>query len=178
MCCISLIMLIEWPDGQEYEIAKAHANIIGDGIYGTADFFEMQLGTATWVRVLVRINSEQGVLKPGLHGCHLHEKGICEVPFMTAGGHFDLGPAANNDPDVNHPFHMGDLPNIEIKEDGSGQLNAITTRFSIMDGPICIFNEGGASIMIHGNHDQCVSGPHKSGVSGGPRSGCGVILKI
>lgn len=169
---------MQWPEGQEQEVMRAHADIQGDGITGTADFVEMKRGTAWWVRVLVRIKAEPGVLKSGMHGCHIHEKAVCEAPFTSAGGHFDLGPAANTDPDVNHPYHMGDLPNIEVNEEGIGELATLTSRFSLTEGPVCLFNEGGASIMIHGNHDQCVSGPHKSGVSGGPRAACGVITAV
>ena len=50
-------------------------------------------------------------LTPGKHGVHLHQTGKCEPDFTAAGGHFDPGPASNTDPDANHPFHMGDLPN-------------------------------------------------------------------
>ena len=36
----------------------------------------------------------------------------------------------------------------------------------------------GTSLMIHGNPDQGLSGPSKSGVSGGPRLACGVIRAV
>ena len=45
---------------------------------------------------------------------HLHAVGKCEPDFAAAGGHFDPGPAGNTDPDANHPFHMGDIPNLEV----------------------------------------------------------------
>ena len=67
-------------------------------------------------------------LKPGLHGVHLHAVGKCEPPFTGAGGHFDPGPAGNPDPDANHPYHFGDLPNLKVGADGKGELNALTTR--------------------------------------------------
>jgi Cu-Zn family superoxide dismutase len=47
----------------------------------------------------------------------------CEGEFKCAGGHFDPGPAGNPDPDVNQPFHAGDLPNIVIDDNGKGVLN-------------------------------------------------------
>ena len=47
-----------------------------------------------------------------MHGVHLHAVGKCEPDFTAAGGHFDPGPAGNMDPDANHPFHMGDIPNL------------------------------------------------------------------
>ena len=60
-------------------------------------------------------------LTPGLHGVHLHAVGKCEPDFTAAGGHFDPGPAGNPDPDANHPFHMGDIPNLEANASGAGR---------------------------------------------------------
>ena len=55
-----------------------------------------------------------------MHGVHLHAVGKCEPDFAAAGGHFDPGPAGNMDPDANHPFHMGDIPNLQVGADGEG----------------------------------------------------------
>ena len=53
----------------------------------------------------------------------------CKASFLvTAGGHFDPGPAGNMDPDMNHPFHMGDLPNLVADVKGHAVMTAITTR--------------------------------------------------
>ena len=116
-------------------------------------------------------------LKPGNHGVHLHAVGKCEPDFTAAGGHFDPGPAGNPDPDMNHPFHMGDLPNVEAGSDGRGTMKAVTTRVTLSDGPLSLFDEDGSAIIIHGNPDQMITGAAKSGVSGGPRIACGVIQK-
>jgi superoxide dismutase, Cu-Zn family len=116
-------------------------------------------------------------LKPGTHGVHLHAVGKCEPDFAAAGGHFDPGPASNTDPDANHPYHMGDLPNLEVDATGSGSLKAVTTRVTVSDGPLSIFDTDGTAIIIHGNPDQGITGQPKSGVSGGPRVGCGVFSK-
>jgi Cu-Zn family superoxide dismutase len=116
-------------------------------------------------------------LKPGRHGVHLHAIGKCEPDFLAAGGHFDPGPASNPDPDANHPFHMGDIPNLEVGADGSGVLQAVTTRVTLSPGPLSIFDEDGTAVIIHANPDQEITGAPKSGVSGGPRVACGVITK-
>ncbi|MFH1186945.1 MAG: superoxide dismutase family protein [Candidatus Levyibacteriota bacterium] len=79
---------------------------------------------------------------------------------------------------INHPYHLGDLPNIIVDKERNGYLEAISTRFTLSDGPLCIFNDGGSSIMIHAHKDPYHAGDHGSGVSGGPRMGCGVIKKI
>ena len=163
------------------EIKKAHADIQGEGVSGTADFTEYQHDGGSHialVKVVVSIKAEPGILTPGAHGCHIHEKGVCEPPFQTAGGHFDPGPAGNVDPDVNHPYHMGDLPNIMIDENGEGHLETVTSRITLSEGPLSVLTGEGTCLMIHGNHDQGCSGPSKSGVSGGPRAACGVIKTV
>ena len=113
-------------------------------------------------------------LKPGLHGVHLHAVSKCEPDFTAAGGHFDPGPASNTDPDANHPFHMGDIPNIEAGADGKATLKAVTTRVTLSEGPLSVFDDDGTAIIIHGNEDQMITGAPKSGVSGGPRVARGV----
>jgi Cu-Zn family superoxide dismutase len=153
--------------------AKATATIKGDGISGTATLTERKQGTGTVVDITVTAKG----LKPGLHGVHLHAVGKCEPDFAAAGGHFDPGPASNTDPDANHPFHMGDVPNLEAGADGSGTLKAVTTRVTLSDGPLSIFDSDGTAIIIHGNPDKGTTGAPKSGVSGGPRVACGVFQK-
>ena len=89
---------------------RAHADIKGEGITGKVELVERKQGTGTVVDITVTASG----LKPGLHGVHLHAVGKCEPDFAAAGGHFDPGPASNTDPDANHPFHMGDVPNLEV----------------------------------------------------------------
>jgi Cu-Zn family superoxide dismutase len=166
---------MQWPEGQEKEVMRARANLTGEGITGEAEFVEMERGTQRWVRIMVSLKGDPKTLTPGLHAVHIHEKGTCEGQFTCAGGHFDPGPAGNSDPDVNHPFHMGDLPNIKIDEDGSGILYALSTRITLSEGLLSILGGEGTALMIHGKEDPYVGGPHKSGISGGPRVACGVI---
>lgn len=163
------------PDGA-VEVTRAHADIAGNGITGTATLIEYQRETGKVVRVIVDIKGDPTVLTPGRHGVHLHATGDCTPPFTSAGGHFDPGPAANPDPDVNHPFHMGDLPNLEVNNQGEGHLDALTTRVTLSDGPLTVFDTDGTAIIIHKNPDQGISGAPKSGVSGGPRLACGVVM--
>jgi Cu-Zn family superoxide dismutase len=153
--------------------ATATADIKGDGIAGRATLTERKAGTATVVDITVSASG----LKPGLHGVHLHAVGKCEPDFAAAGGHFDPGPAGNTDPDANHPFHMGDVSNLEVGTDGKGTLKTVTTRITIAAGPLSIFDADGTAIIIHGNEDKGITGEPKSGVSGGPRVACGVFTK-
>ena len=152
---------------------RAHAVIKGEGITGTADFVERDMGAGRVVDVTVNISG----LKPGMHGVHLHAVGKCEAPFTSAGGHFDPGPASNTDPDANHPFHMGDIPNLEVGANGSGSMKVMTTRVTLSDGPLSVFDDDGTAIIIHGNEDKGITGEPKSGVSGGPRVACGVLAR-
>jgi Cu-Zn family superoxide dismutase len=152
---------------------RARAAIKGEGITGTADFVEHDMGASRVVDVTVNVTG----LKPGMHGVHLHAVGKCEPDFTAAAGHFDPGPAGNTDPDANHPYHMGDLPNLNIGANGRGVMKATTSRVTLSDGPLSLFDEDGSAIIIHGNPDQGITGAPKSGVSGGPRVACGVITK-
>lgn len=152
---------------------RAHANIKGEGITGTADFVEHSTGTGKMVDITVTVSG----LKPGMHGVHLHAVGKCEPDFGASGGHFDPGPSGNMDPDANHPFHMGDIPNLNVPANGRGTMKVSTTRVTVSEGPLSLFDADGSAIIIHGNPDQGITGAPKSGVSGGPRVACGVISK-
>jgi Cu-Zn family superoxide dismutase len=154
--------------------ARGHATLAGEGVSGTVEFVEMAYDTGNEVEITLTAKG----LKPGLHGVHLHAVGKCEPPaFTAAGGHFDPGPAGNADPDANHPFHMGDIPNLRVGAEGSGTLQARTTRVTLSAGPLSLFDADGSAVIVHGNPDQGTTGEPKSGVSGGPRVACGVIEK-
>ena len=154
-------------------VTRAHADIKGEGITGTADFVETQQGTGKVVNVTLSVTG----LKAGLHGVDLHAVGKCTPDFAAAGGHFDPGPASNPDPDANHPYHMGDLPQINATGKGAATMKATTTRVTLSEGPLSLFDADGSAIILHGNPDQGITGESKSGVSGGPRVACGVIEK-
>jgi Cu-Zn family superoxide dismutase len=154
-------------------IVRAHADIKGEGITGTADFVESQQGTGKIVNITVTVSG----LKAGMHGVHLHAVGKCTPDFAAAGGHFDPGPAGNPDPDANHPYHMGDIPQLNAAATGKATMKAATTRVTLSDGPLSLFDADGSAIIVHGNPDQGITGEPRSGVSGGPRVACGVIEK-
>ena len=151
----------------------ARAAIKGaNGLTGTATFYEIANGgNGHMVQVILTVQNAP----PGLHGVHVHGTGRCEGPdFKSAGGHFDPGPAGNPDPEVNHAYHMGDLPNITVAASGAGQYNVYSTRMT-MGGPTGLFDADGSAIVIHQNLDTMVPGTSGSGVSGGPAIACGVI---
>jgi Cu/Zn superoxide dismutase len=167
------------------QAARAKATLTGEGITATVELREVDAQTAgghdmkfmTGMKAVELTVTATG-LKPGAHGIHLHAVGKCEAPaFTSAGGHFDPGPAGNPDPDMNHPFHMGDLPNLFADASGKATLKVVTNRVTLSDGPLSVFDADGTAIIIHANPDQGTTGEAKSGVGGGPRVACGVIAK-
>jgi len=173
-----MILMLQ-SDGLKKTLS-AKANISGPSIEGTAEFTEFEAWGGKYVQVRIKVKGDPKTLTPGKHACHIHEKGDCECDgFKCAGGHFDPGPNGNSDPDANHGFHAGDLPNLIVDEKGNGVLEAITTRVTLSASPTSILDKAsapeGTSIMIHANEDTHTPGESGSGVSGGPRLACGKI---
>jgi superoxide dismutase, Cu-Zn family len=174
------------------QFASAQSNVIraiaivqgfpGSGIEGTVTFIQSpadhNLPIPT-VELIARIWGPPETLTPGLHGFHIHENGICEpsVGFASAGGHFDPGPFGTPTPvDANHPYHAGDLPNLEVNEAGVGHLRTTTSRITLSRQPgnqLSVFDANGSSVIVHLNPDLGATGV--AGASGGPRIACGVI---
>jgi Cu-Zn family superoxide dismutase len=163
------------------ETVRARAKIQGppgSGIEGEVTFVELKGNVPVpGVEIEARITGPANRLTAGPHGLHIHEnaKGACVPPYESAGGHFDPGPSGNPDPDVNHPFHLGDIPNLVVDKSGVGVMEATTSRITLSPGPLSIFDANGSVVVLHEKRDQGTSGAPKSGVSGGPRIACGVI---
>lgn len=127
------------------------------------------------VDVVARISGPPNVLTPGAHGMHIHEIAACDPPgFTTAGGHHDPGPFGNSTPvDANHPYHMGDLPNLIVNANGKGFAKHTTSRITLSPGPLTVFDANGSAVIVHLNPDRGITGV--AGASGGPRIACGII---
>lgn len=156
---------------------RAIAIVNGPEVNGEATFTEYDVDGWKYVHIRLELKGDPKVLKPGKHAVHIHEKGDCECEgFKCAGGHFDPGPSGNSDPDANHGFHAGDLPSITVTESGTGELETITTRITLSDGPVSILQpKEGTSLMVHANPDPYEPGESGTGYSGGPRLACGKI---
>lgn len=122
-------------------------------------------------------------LSPGQHAVHIHAIGSC-TPCDAAGSHLDLGPFGNNKPVTdNHPYHSGDLVNINIGPRGNGLLITTTNRIALSpDSPdrpvgrgLSIFDADGASVVIHAMPDAYCPNPSDLNCAGGARAACGVI---
>ena len=157
---------------------RATAAIAGPNITGTLKAIQSPHG---FVWVAVELQGDPKVLTSGLHGLHIHQKGVCQAegkPFSSAGGHFDPGPFGSSTPvEKNHPYHLGDLPSIKINAVGEGRMETFVNSFSISDGPTSLFDSDGSAIIIHKLPDQRKSGGTADDAGGG-RQACGVIELI
>ena len=133
------------------------------------------VGTATFAEkgggVEIKVNVSG--LPPGKHGIHLHETGKCDPPaFTTAGSHFN--PTGKHHGAGNpEGKHAGDLPNLEVKADGTAQLTAIADGATMGKGKTSLLAKGGTALIIHQGPDDEKSDP--TGNSGG-RIACGVVV--
>lgn len=162
-------------------VLKAHADILGapgSGISGTAVFVQVGTGILPTVQVIVTV---EGLAPGSKHGFHIHENGSCAdspgppvVPFGGAGGHFDPGPFGNSTPpDTNHPFHMGDLPNLKADSHGRASFIHTTSRITLSAGPLSILDGNGSAVIVHALEDLGTTGLPPG--AGGARIACGVV---
>jgi Cu-Zn family superoxide dismutase len=136
----------------------------------------------------VTVELEVKGLPDGQHAVHIHEVGQCE-PCSAAGGHHDPGPAGQSRPDtaqdvtpatdINHPFHMGDLVNLDVKN-GVGTFKHTTSRITLAPGRLSVFDADGSAIVVHTQPDTYCDEESelKKGCAGGTREACGVIRLV
>lgn len=109
-------------------------------------------------------------VNPGMHGFHFHENGSCADEGKAAGSHFNPDAAEHGmlTHDGFEKAHAGDMGNIEVSENGQGQLAIFLPGLSLKEGKYALV---GRAIVLHENADD-FSQP--TGNAGG-RIGCGVI---
>jgi len=174
----------------------APALAAADGLTAVADLKGCTNAAITGQAMLVEQVTAEGVkevtvelrvkgLPDGKHAVHIHEVGSCE-PCAAAGGHHDPGPAGQPRPDttsdtvpatdINHPFHMGDLINLDVK-DGVGTLRHTTSRVTLAPGRLSLFDADGSAIIVHAQPDTYCDEESdlKKGCAGGAREACGII---
>ncbi|MUK88717.1 superoxide dismutase family protein [Ornithinibacillus sp. L9] len=123
----------------------------------------------------VNITLEATGLPPGTHGFHIHEVGKCQPPtFGSAEGHFNPTQKGHG---FNHPEgpHAGDLPNIDVAEDGTVKAEVLAEHVTLQKGEEhSLLKEGGTALMIHSDADDYESQPAGDA---GERIACGVIAE-
>lgn len=160
---------------------EAKAVIAGPGITGHAELYQKYEGR---VRIVMRMEgTKDSKLTPGRHAVHIHETGNCD-PFSAAKGHYDgnidpqVNPQANVSPGLaNHPYHLGDLPNLLVNDKGVGTLYALSSRVTLSEGLNTLFDHDGSAFIIHELEDQYLPDPPTKDGPGGPRIACGVIVR-
>lgn len=89
---------------------------------------------------------------PGLHGTHIHEESDCSAAdAKSAGGHF--APRGNQHglpSDEEH--HLGDLGNLEVGDNGSGQHVAVAEGATLDEGGAMSFV--GRALIFHEKKDD------------------------
>ena len=122
----------------------------------------------------VQVKLDLKNLPVGLHGIHVHAKGMCDPPdFKTAGPHFN--PAGKQHGWENHlGHHAGDFPhNLAVTPDHTALDVQMLKDVSLDPGaPNSLTANGGTAIVIHEKQDDMMTDP--SGNSGN-RIACGVI---
>ena len=150
-----------------------------DSLVATAQLRDSAGSAAGEVRLMRRgstvvVHVEARGFAPGTHGVHVHETGACErgrEPFASAGAHL-------NPRQVEHGLHSasgghaGDLPNLEIADDGTGSLRFEAAGLATGTGPDEVFDRDGSALVIHAGSDDQRTDP--SGNSGA-RIACGVF---
>ena len=110
-------------------------------------------------------------VSPGLHAVHIHERGDCSSPDGTsAGGHWNPTNVAHGKWGEGE-FHLGDIGNINVGEDGTGKIELTTDLWEMGTGSD--FDVVGKGMIVHADADDFISQP--SGAAGA-RIGCGVIM--
>lgn len=126
---------------------------------GSVTVFDTQSG-------VVRVTVAAAGVPMGGHGLHLHETGVCEGDFTSAGGHI---PGDAQHGLVEGGAHPGDLPNAFVEEDGALNYEAFNER---LDVDSRLGDADGAAFVIHAGPDDYESQP--AGNSG-DRIACAVL---
>ncbi|MFM7599886.1 MAG: superoxide dismutase family protein [Pseudanabaena sp.] len=156
------------------------------------------VGTATFTQSTsgVKVTLQVQKLAQGEHMVHLHENGKCEAPdFKSAGRHFDPKRSPMDD-SHDHSHHMhnkhhhthykhedmkhgttdhkpaGDLPNIMVRQDGTGTLTATLSELTLGTGRNSLLKKGGTAIVIHAGANGKSTIPN---VDYKTRIACGVV---
>ncbi|GIP32495.1 superoxide dismutase family protein [Paenibacillus sp. J2TS4] len=148
---LAAVQQIDWR-------GKAQPVSIGKPYVKLYDTSGKEVGSATLTREAggVRLQLQVSGLTPGKHGFHIHEKAFVPFDFKTAGGHFN--PEGKKHGRSNpEGQHLGDMPNLEVKQDGTAEADLLLERATLEKGsPNSLL---GKSIIIHAQEDDYLTDP-------------------
>jgi Cu-Zn family superoxide dismutase len=159
--------------GTTYVPVRMMNNLIGQPVYWENGSKSVSIGTPTVTLVNakgekigsavlqqkpegVEITLKVSGLTPGKHGFHIHEKAFEGGDFKSAGGHFNPDGKKHG---LKNPegHHIGDLPNLVVKEDGTAEATFVVERATLeADKPESIL---GRSFIIHAGEDDEMTDP-------------------
>ncbi len=102
-------------------------------------------------------------LSSGIHGFHIHEFGVCEGDFSSAGGHYNPKGKEHGLRNLKGA-HAGDLPNVRVRDDGSFRVDVAAA--------VSMKEIHGKSLVLHADVDDQTSDPEGGS---GARIACGTI---
>lgn len=146
----------EWMDTPLYwnsttiSIGTLYSEIVNSNgeVLGGATFTQEDDG----VKILISVEK----LTPGKHGFHIHAQPFTGNDFKTAAGHFN--PENKKHGHLNpEGHHMGDMPNIEVKEDGTVETEVLVEGVTLEPGKVNSIL--GKSLIIHAAEDDGMSDP-------------------
>ena len=118
----------------------------------------------------IQISGRLRGLPPGSRAMHVHETGLCDPPFESAGGHWNpTGRQHGSDNPMG--AHFGDVPNITVSTDSAVSVQTATLG-GTLSGPNALLDGDGAAVVIHAQPDDDRSDPAGNA---GPRIACGAV---
>jgi Cu-Zn family superoxide dismutase len=164
--------LAAWPAcGQQEQRTKVMMNLVDSSgpkaAIGTVMFSDSAKGLV--------IEPNLTGLPPGEHGFHVHENPDCgntakdgkKGPAVAAGDHYDPERTGTHRGPHVPRGHLGDLPVLVVRSDGSSTDKLLAPRLKVAD-------LRGRSLLIHAGGDNFADQPAPSG-GGAERIACGVF---
>lgn len=120
----------------------------------------------------VRIRIQAAGLPAGTYGAHVHMTGRCDAPdFASAGAHWNPTGHQHGSDNPEGP-HLGDLPNLIVAADGTGEISFDMAGTTLRGGNHPVMDDDGAAVIVHADPDDYRTDP--SGNSGA-RIACGIV---
>jgi Cu-Zn family superoxide dismutase len=133
---------------------------------GQAVFTELPQG----IRITVFVSG----LSPGIHAMHIETVGEGQGPdFRSCGEHFNPFGKKHGTQSRDGP-HAGDLPNLEVRVDGTAEVEVTSLLLTLRRGRNSLLPSGKTCLAIHENPDDEMTDPTGNA---GNRIACGPILK-